>query len=58
MLFNNEQHKEILRGAVFGYYKDIHTKKVTFDTDRFWCSRMSLVADLFPNAKVIQSPCV
>ena len=53
VFFNNEQRKEILRGVFAGYYKDIHPKKVVFDTNRFWCSRMALVAGLFPNAKVI-----
>jgi len=53
VFFNNEQRKEILRSVVAGYYKDIHTKKVVFDTNRFWCSRMSLVADLYPKGKVI-----
>jgi sulfotransferase len=53
VFFNNEQRKEILRGVVLGYYKDIHTKKLVFDTNRFWCSRMSLVAGLYPNARVI-----
>lgn len=53
VFFNNEQRKEILRSVVTGYYKDIHTKKVVFDTNRFWCSRMSFAADLYPKAKVI-----
>ena len=53
VFFNNEQRKEILRSVVTGYYKDTHPRKVVFDTNRFWCSRMSLVADLFPKAKVI-----
>jgi sulfotransferase len=53
VFFNNEQRKEILRGVILGYYKDVHAKKMVFDTNRFWCSRMSLVAGLFPNAKVI-----
>src|SRR5260370_11392500 len=53
VFFNNEQRKEILRGVVLGYYKDVHAKKLVFDTNRFWCSRMSLVAGLYPNARVI-----
>ena len=44
VFFNNEQRKEILRGVILGYYKDVHAKKMVFDTNRFWCSRMSLVA--------------
>ena len=53
VFFGNEQRKEILRGVVLGYYKDTHAKKLVFDTNRFWCSRMSLVAGLYPNARVI-----
>jgi len=53
VFFKNEQRQEILRGVFTGYYRDIHAKKVIFDTNRFWCSRMSIVAEMYPSAKVI-----
>jgi len=53
LFFDTQRRSDILRGVLQGYYKDIHPKQMVFDTNRFWCSRMPLLAELYPNAKVI-----
>jgi sulfotransferase len=50
---SNEQRKRLLRGLFDNYYADQQGKEVIFDTNRLWCSKLPLVLDLFPNAKVI-----
>jgi len=47
------QRQRLLRGLFESYYADQNAKKVIFDTNRMWCSRMPAVMDLFPGAKVI-----
>jgi len=53
VFFDTDRRREILRAVVESYYRDIHPSKAVFDTNRFWCSRLPLVAELYPNAKVI-----
>jgi sulfotransferase len=42
----------ILRGLFKNYYA-VQKDKIIFDTSRGWCSRMALLATLFPSSKVI-----
>jgi sulfotransferase len=35
------------------YYHEVHPHKTVFDTHRIWCAKMPVIADLFPDAKVI-----
>lgn len=53
VFLDNNQRREILRGIFLGYYHDVHQKQMVFDTNRFWCSRLPIIADVFPRAKVI-----
>jgi sulfotransferase len=46
------QKKAILRGVFENYYA-AQRDKVVFDTNRLWCSKMSALGDLFPEARVI-----
>ncbi|HET8764478.1 MAG TPA: sulfotransferase [Rhodanobacter sp.] len=46
------QREAMLRGLVENFYADA-PGDVVFDTSRLWCSRMPLLATLFPQAKVI-----
>lgn len=46
------QRKAILQGAFANYY-DKEQKRLIFDTNRLWCSKMPAIAELFPNAKII-----
>ena len=52
LLINTEQRKKLLRGLFDSYY-DGETSEVIFDTNRLWCSKMPLIADMFPQAKMI-----
>ena len=47
------QRRNILTSVFEGYYKEIQREKVIVDTNRVWCSKLPLVAALFPDAKVI-----
>lgn len=47
-----DKRKALLRGLFDAYYADAE-REVVFDTNRAWCSRLPLVRDLFPEAKVI-----
>jgi sulfotransferase len=49
------QRLAILRGVFQNYYGagDFQGTEVVFDTGRVWCSKMPLLATLFPNSKVI-----
>ena len=46
------QKRAILKGAFDNYYA-AQDRKVVFDTNRLWCSKMPALAELFPDAKLI-----
>ncbi|MEL7039048.1 MAG: sulfotransferase [Cyanobacteria bacterium J06592_8] len=49
-----EQRRELILGIFSAYYQQqIAAGTVIFDTNRLWCSKLPLVCDLFPDAKVI-----
>src|SRR5882724_367118 len=52
-LISEEQRRNVLHALFEGYYKGILDKKIVFDTNRCWCSRMDAIAQLFPQARVI-----
>ena len=47
------QRRNILTSVFEGYYKETQREKVIVDTNRVWCSKLPLLAALFPDAKVI-----
>jgi sulfotransferase len=53
VLFDDAQRQAILRGLFDSYYHAIHLSRTVFDTNRAWCSRLSMLAALFPDARVI-----
>ena len=53
VFIHEEQRRDVLRGLFDGYYRKIHTEQLVFDTNRAWCSRMSALSTLFPEARVI-----
>ncbi|WP_158932907.1 sulfotransferase [Acidisphaera sp. S103] len=53
VMIDDGQRQALLRGVFENYYHAIHPIRTVFDTNRVWTSRLHLVADLFPNAKVI-----
>ncbi|WP_428393786.1 sulfotransferase family protein [Lichenicoccus sp.] len=51
--FDDNQRRRILLGLFEHYYAAVPTGITLFDTNRVWCARMRLVADLHPGACVI-----
>ncbi len=51
-LVDQQQRHDILEGLFHSYYRN-QPQEVIFDTNRMWCSRLPLLMDLFPEAKVI-----
>ncbi|GAB7146727.1 sulfotransferase family protein [Mycobacterium riyadhense] len=49
---DDAKRERILRGLFDNYYADC-SAEVIFDTSRVWCARMSTIARLFPDAKVV-----
>lgn len=49
---DDEKRRRILAAVSESFYAD-NKAEVIFDTSRAWCSRMSLINSLYPNAKVI-----
>lgn len=53
-LFNDLQRAAILTGIFNSYHEPLgDTGQIIFDSNRSWCARMNLIAELFPNARVI-----
>lgn len=53
-MFYDARRKEVLRGIFDGYYRFARkTDAIVFDTNRYWCARMDLVAKVFPEAKLL-----
>lgn len=49
-----EQKKNILLNLFSAYYQEqIEQYPIIFDTNRLWCSKLSLIHQLFPHAKII-----
>ncbi len=47
------QRRRLLHGLFDGYYGQEFSAGVIFDTNRIWCSKLRLLNELFPAAKVI-----
>jgi len=52
-VITQEQRQQLLRGLFTAYYQEQHDKQVIFDTNRSWCSHLSGILTLFPQAKII-----
>ncbi len=53
-VFITPEQKRALTLTIFStFYEAEGDKEVIFDTNRLWCSKLSLVHDLFPDSKVI-----
>jgi len=51
--FTDQQKTEIIRGIFDNYYNHLPEGSVIFDTNRSWCSRLSLLSQLFADFKMI-----
>lgn len=52
-MVNIEQRRAILQGLFASYYQVQADKDIIFDTNRLWCTRLPMLLDLFPGAKII-----
>ena len=53
-VFITPEQKRALTLAIFStFYESQADKEVIFDTNRLWCSKLSLIQELFPTSKVI-----
>jgi sulfotransferase len=50
--FDNLRRRNVLLGLAEAFYWD-RPDKVVFDTNRAWCAHVELIADLFPDARII-----
>jgi sulfotransferase len=50
---DEDRRRAVLRGVFDNYYSREHPTKVVFDTQRYWASRISGLAQLFPEARTI-----
>jgi len=48
-----EQKRALIMSIFSAYYHPQAEKEVIFDTNRLWCSKLPLIRELFPEAKVI-----
>lgn len=52
-VFLDEARRRALLRAVFEAYYADQGAEVIFDTNRLWCARLSLIRDLYPDARVL-----
>ena len=53
-IFISDAQREALLQAIFAtFYGDVPAGDVVFDTNRLWCTKLPLLAMLFPRARVI-----
>jgi sulfotransferase len=50
---SNEQKRTLIASIFSAYYSPQADKQVIFDTNRLWCSKLPLICELFPEAKII-----
>jgi sulfotransferase len=48
-----EQKRVLILRIFWAYYHPQVDKEIVFDTNRLWCSKLPLIRELFPEAKVI-----
>jgi sulfotransferase len=53
VVISDQQRQAVLRGVFQNFYGGFLGTDVVFDTGRVWCSKLPLLATLFPNSKVI-----
>jgi len=50
---DNSARARLLRGVFEAYYAEVSAGRVIFDTNRSWTGRLPLLAELFPDCRVI-----
>jgi sulfotransferase len=53
VFISDEQKRALILSIFSAYYHPQADKEAIFDTNRLWCSKLPLIGELFPEAKVI-----
>jgi sulfotransferase len=53
VFFSDQRRRTILKAIFDSYYADVPSDHVVFDTNRSWTGKLPLLAELYPNARVI-----
>ena len=53
VFIDDDKRRAVLRGVFDSYYADLPQVTTVVDTNRAWCAKMPLLAELFPDAKVV-----
>jgi sulfotransferase len=55
VFLSDQQKRQLLISIFANYYQDQFQggAEVIFDTNRIWCSKLALIQELFPEAKII-----
>jgi len=53
VFISEEQKRQLIQSIFNTYYQPQADKAVIFDTNRLWCAKLSLINELFPEAKII-----
>lgn len=53
IFISDAQRRAIIENIFTTFYQDMPNGDVVFDTNRVWCAKLPLLAELFPKAKVI-----
>jgi sulfotransferase len=53
VFFNDDRRRTILRGVFESYYSNVPSDHTIFDSNRTWTGKLSLLNDLFPQARII-----
>lgn len=51
--FSDERRRAMLRGLFASYYSSADPSQVVFDTNRAWTSRIALLKELYPTARIL-----
>lgn len=52
-VISKDKRRRLVKGVFDSYYSDQEDKETIFDTNRIWSANMPLIADIFPQSKVI-----
>jgi sulfotransferase len=53
LFLDDDQKRALLKGVFVNAYHAIHPHRVVVDTNRIWCSKLPVLAELFPRARMI-----
>lgn len=53
VFIGDDQRRAVLRGVFDSYYAELHPRRTVIDTSRAWCAKTPLLAELFPQARII-----